>query len=121
MSEWLHAVRAELEWMYQSGVLETIGLALAACLIFAFFSAQIARARGHRAARWFLAGVLFGPLGLVVGLFPVNQRRLDALAQLQRDEQPKIDPHSRSELGLSGRIAVGGLVAGLLLLMAISP
>ena len=47
-------------------------------LVFAFFSSALAKARGHSPAVWFIAGLLFGPLGLVVGLFPVNQHILDA-------------------------------------------
>ena len=51
---------------------------LLVCLLFAFFSAALARARGRSSIGWGLLGLLFGPFGLLVGLFPVNQSALDA-------------------------------------------
>jgi hypothetical protein len=39
-------------------------------VLFAMFSGSLARARGRSYAKWWAAGLFFGPLGLVVGLFP---------------------------------------------------
>ena len=114
MNEFLQSLQTELDRQHRMAMLENVGLLLAAGLVFGFFSAQIARARGRHVALWFLAGLLFGPLGLVVGFFPVNQHGLEAR------EHRQDDPHGRSELGLSERISVGGLIGGLLLLMVIS-
>ena len=46
-------------------------------LLFAFFSAGIASARGHSTLVWFCAGLLFGPFGLLVGFHPVDREELD--------------------------------------------
>lgn len=55
-----------------------IGAGLLVWLLFAFFSSALARARGRSSIGWGLLGLLFGPFGLLVGLFPVNQSALDA-------------------------------------------
>ena len=89
-----------------------VGLWLFGVLVFAFFSSALAHARGRSAVVWLLAGLLFGPLGLVVGLFPVNQRVLDAREREEKRRREAfggIDP-VRTEwqvvLGMASVLAV---------------
>lgn len=44
-------------------------------LLFGFFSAALAAHRNRSAFGWFLIGVLFGPFGLLVALFPPLEKR----------------------------------------------
>ncbi len=44
-------------------------------LLCGVFSAMLAGSKGRSALGWFVAGVLFGPFGLLVGLMPVLERK----------------------------------------------
>jgi len=45
-------------------------------LIFAAFSATIATAKNRSGFNWFVAGILFGPIGLLASMgMPVRRRR----------------------------------------------
>ena len=55
-------------------------------ILFACFSSALAHARGRSAVSWFFIGLLFGPFGLLVGLFPVDEQTLnDRLLKKQGD------------------------------------
>ena len=90
------------------------GAVILVWLVLAYLSSALAHARGRSSIGWGLFGLLFGPLGLVVGLFPVNQSVLDA--RERGEELP--DPVAKVLFWIMVGAVITGFAAPIVLVMS---